>query len=354
MELAILAERLGDDGAAAFAGAVVGLVFGAFAQRSRFCLRAATIEVGRREPGPRLAVWLVSFAVALTGTQLLIASGLVDVSSVRAINMRGSLSGAIAGGALFGIGMVLARGCPSRLLVLSGQGNLRAVLSGLVFAVAAQATIAGFLSPLRNGLAGLWTIDGSALAVSGLMGLGSSVGLVLAAVWVAGALLFLRLGDIDRTRLISAIGAGSAIVLGWYLTYRLSLASFDPLPVKSVTFSGPSAHTLMLFLSPPDRMFDFDIGLVLGVFGGSFLAAKLSGELKLEGFEGGASMRRYLFGAVLMGFGAMLAGGCAVGSVSNAVVLATVGWVALLSMWASSMIADFLFDRPPATAAAPA
>jgi uncharacterized protein len=56
-------------------------------------------------------------------------------------------------------------------------------------------------------------------------------------------------------------------------------------------------------------------------------------------------MRRYLFGALLMGFGAMLAGGCAVGSVSNSVVLATTGWVALVSMWAAAMLADHLFDR---------
>jgi len=41
----------------------------------------------------------------------------------------------------------------------------------------------------------------------------------------------------------------------------------------------------------------------------SFLAAWLFGELKQEGFESGASMRRYLLDAVLMGFGGMQAGG---------------------------------------------
>jgi hypothetical protein len=47
--------------------------------------------------------------------------------------------------------------------------------------------------------------------------------------------------------------------------------------------------------------------LVPGVFIGAFLAAWLTGELKLQGFEGGGSMRRYLAGAALMGFGGMLA-----------------------------------------------
>jgi len=164
------------------------------------------------------------------------------------------------------------------------------------------------------------------------------------------AVHLVRQSRIDRVRLAGAFVAGAAIITGWLITYHLSRASFDPLPLKSITFSGPSAHTLMLLLSPPERLFDFDIGMVAGVFGGAFLAAALAGELKLEGFEGGASMRRYLLGAVLMGFGAMLAGGCAVGSVSNAVLLATIGWVALLSMWGSSMLADLLLDREPTVA----
>lgn len=51
-----------------------------------------------------------------------------------------------------------------------------------------------------------------------------------------------------------------------------------------------------------------------GMVVGSLLAASLFGELTLEGFQGGASMRRYILGAVPMGFGGMLAGGRAVGA----------------------------------------
>ena len=70
----------------------------------------------------------------------------MDVSNARQLAARGSPSGAAVGGALFGIGMILARGCSSRLLVLAAQGNLRSVLSGLVFAVAAQASWTGALA----------------------------------------------------------------------------------------------------------------------------------------------------------------------------------------------------------------
>ena len=63
----------------------------------------------------------------------------------------------------------------------------------------------------------------------------------------------------------------------------------------------------MLVLSPPGQALKFDLGLVPGVALGAFLSAALWRELKLEGFQGGQAMRRYIAGAMLMGFGGMLA-----------------------------------------------
>lgn len=42
---------------------------------------------------------------------------------------------------MFGAGMILARGCASPLLVLSATGNLRAILTGLVLTLVAQASV---------------------------------------------------------------------------------------------------------------------------------------------------------------------------------------------------------------------
>ena len=66
----------------------------------------------------------------------------------------------IIGGLMFGAGMVLARGCSGRLLVLAATGNLRSVVSGLIFAVVAQMSLSGWLSPLRDRLAALWITSG--------------------------------------------------------------------------------------------------------------------------------------------------------------------------------------------------
>ena len=57
-------------------------------------------------------------------------------------------------------------------------------------------------------------------------------------------------------------------------------------------------------------------------------------------------MRRYLFGAVLMGFGAMLAGGCAVGAgVTGSSVFALTAWLVLAGMWLGAGLTDRLVDR---------
>ena len=48
-----------------------------------------------------------------------------------------------------------------------------------------------------------------------------------------------------------------------------------------------------------------------------------------------------------MGFGGMLAGGCAVGAgVTGGALLALTAWTALTAMWLAAGIADFLIDRP--------
>ena len=47
-----------------------------------------------------------------------------------------------------------------------------------------------------------------------------------------------------------------------------------------------------------------------------------------------------------MGFGGMLAGGCAVGAaMTGGSVFSLTAWVALFAMWASGGITDFLVDR---------
>jgi uncharacterized membrane protein YedE/YeeE len=346
MNPASILEHYGDNLVLAAGGLTIGLLFGFFAQRSRFCLRAAVIEFWHRQLGEKMAVWLLAFSSAVVLVQLLILTHSLDVSTARQLAARGSISGALIGGLLFGAGMIMTRGCASRLLVLSANGNLRALLSGLIFAVTAQASLSGALAPLRNTLSAWWTVDGGASRdLLALTGLGHWGGLVFGLVWLAAALFFAARSGWGFWKWVGGIGTGVTVAAGWWFTGLVASNSFQVVQVQGLTFSGPSAEWLMRVLSSPAPAIGFDFGLLPGVFIGSFIGAWLGGDLKLEGFKDGYSMRRYLAGAVLMGFGSMLAGGCAVGAgMSGGAVFAMTAWVTLLGMWAGAGLTDRLMD----------
>ena len=350
MGLEALIDRFGENGVLALAGLAIGFAFGFLAQRSRFCLRSAVIEFARNVTGGRLTVWLFAFATAVLATQALTLAGAFDARDARMIATRGSLSGAAIGGALFGVGMILARGCSSRLLVLAAQGNLRSMVSGLVFAVAAQAAWTGMLAPVREAISAWWTVDGgSARDLIERTGIGHGGALLFGALWLAAAVVWARRQRVTTWGWAGAVGVGLTIGAAWWLTFAIAHASFDPHPVQALSFTGPSAEVLTRVLFAGDKPVSFDLGLVPGVFIGAFLAAALFGELKLEGFQGGASMSRYLVGAACMGFGGMLAGGCAVGAgLSGAAVFSLTAFVTLCGMWAAAAVTDRLLDQHPA------
>lgn len=321
------------------AGALVGVLFGAAAQHSRFCLRAATIEVAERGFGPRLSIWLIAFSAGVASVQWTIALGLLDVSEARPLAATGSMSGAIIGGLMFGAGMILARGCASRLLVLSATGNLRAIVTGLVLTLVAQSALRGVLALSREGLASLWLLPGGeARNILSYLGMGPGVAALIAALGLAGGFLLAFRREVRLSHAIAAALVGCAVGLGWLLTYAIAQTSFEVVEISSVTFTGPSTDTLMGLVNSTSLPLGFGVGLVPGVFTGAATMAILTREWKIERFGPDTPMERYLIGAALMGFGSMLAGGCAVGAgMSGGAIFALTAWVAVTCMWIGAM-----------------
>jgi uncharacterized membrane protein YedE/YeeE len=344
LDIASALDLFGDKGAAAIGGLIVGLLFGVSAQRSQFCLRSATIEFWRGSIGPKTAIWLLTFSAALFGVQALIAAGMIDTADVRQLSSEGTMSGAIIGGLLFGMGMILARGCASRLLVLSATGNLRALIAGLILTVVAQASLSGVLSPLRAGLSALWLVGPETRNM--MHYLPAHTGLAAGVLMLALALILAFHRRLAPWTAVSALGVGGAVAAGWWYMSALAKQSFEPMSVESVSFTGPSADTLMALINEPSLPLGFGIGLVPGVFAGSLLASLVSGEFRIQSFNDQIGVPRYIAGACLMGFGAMLAGGCAVGAgVSGGSMLSLTAWVALTAMWVGAGLTDMFVDR---------
>ena len=349
-------DRFGDGFVLAAAGAITGVLFGVMAQHSRFCLRAATVEVAEGRFGPRLSIWFIAFSAAVLAVQGAIAAGWLDVNEARPLAATGSLSGAMIGGLMFGCGMILARGCASRLLVLSATGNLRALMTGLVLTLVAQASLRGALSPLRENLGGLWLVQGGdGRNILSLIGLSSTMAAVLAAAGLVFGFWLARRRHVIATQAWAAAGVGLAIGVGWLLTFAIAQSSFEVVAISSVTFTGPSTDTLMGLVNTSDLPLGFGVGLVPGVFVGAGGMALLRREARIERFGIDTPMERYLIGAVLMGFGSMLAGGCAVGAgMSGGSIFAVTAWLALSFMWVGAMATHIALSRVPTASLAAA
>lgn len=135
--------------AAVWFALAVGVIFGILGQITKFCFRRSLIGEDRRAAK---GVWLTALAFAVLGTQVAVAMGWISFAEHRFMVPDVPYLAIGIGGLLFGAGMVLTRGCISRLTILAGSGNLRAALVVVVFAVVAHATLKGVLAPMRVAL----------------------------------------------------------------------------------------------------------------------------------------------------------------------------------------------------------
>jgi uncharacterized membrane protein YedE/YeeE len=321
-------------------GILIGTAFGVLAQGSKFCLRRSLVG----DPAERASaagVWAAAFGVAIAGTAALVAAGVLDFSENRFHATSVAGLAVLLGGGLFGAGMVLARGCASRLTVLAGSGNLRAISVLLVFAITAHATLKGALAPARIWLASL-TIDfPGAASLSSLPG-----GLLIGTgVLVAAALIIIARSGVTPAQLTMGLLIGALIPLAWLVTSVVLADEFDPITQESLAFTSSASETLFWWVAGTAVAPGFGVGVLGGTLLGSLLAALASGEFAVSGFTAEKSTGSYLLGGALMGVGGVLAGGCTVGAgLSGISTLSISALLALTSITAGALLTHSLLS----------
>lgn len=317
------------------AGLFLGLIFGAAAQVSRFCLRRA-VAGEPSERGSAAAVWATGFAAAIVGFASLRSTSFAELDGHRFLNPDLPIAAIMLGGLSFGVGMVLTRGCVSRLTVLSATGNLRALTVLALFAVTAHATLKGVFAPIRTSLGALTTeLPFGSLFDVPLGGAAfPAIAVLLAAflVWRARA---------SAVHVLLGAVIGFVAIGGWVVTSTLLFDEFDPLPVQSAAFTLPWSDSLFWLIASSAIPAGFGVGFIGGVVGGSFLSASLRGELQLQSFSAPGETLRYGAGGMLMGFGGVLAGGCTVGAgLSGSAMGSVAALIALASIILGAKIAS--------------
>lgn len=312
-------------------GLALGLAFGALAHLGRFCTMGAMADAIGLGNWLRLRAWAIAAATAVVGTQALILLDLIPRGLSLYESSRLLWASHIVGAFLFGVGMVLASGCGVRTLVRIGEGSLKAVVVLLVMVLSALLTIRGVLAVLRASTLETWFVALPHPQTLGLSlspaapGLGEVVGMGLA---VLMALLALGRGPrLPAALLLSALGIGGVVALGWFVTGHLGYLPEHPLTLEpafvathsrgpeSLTFVGPPALALehLLYFSDGTRRWSFGTATIVGVVLGAALMAGARGRFRWDGFRTTQDLSHHLVGGALMGIGGVVAGGCTVG-----------------------------------------
>lgn len=320
--------------ASTLVGVAVGAACGFTVRRARLCSFGAIEDAWMGGDTRRLRIFGLALAIALIGAQSLVGLGWLDPSNSTYVQPALPWLSIIVGSSMFGLGMALVGTCSFGSLVRLGSGDLRSLIVMMVFGSVAYATLRGMLAPIRIEILEKvsWPVPGglkgdldSVLAYLGaphsrLMLTAAAVVVLVAAVAVDP-----RLRRSPRL-LMAGATLGLGVVAGWWVT-GVAVDAFEHVPrAQSLTFVSPVGRALYAVLSAPAALLEFGIGVLAGVILGSFLSALYDREFRWEAFDDDREMRRHLVGAVLMGGGGVLAGGCTIGQGISAGSVMALSW----------------------------
>ena len=328
-------------------GFLIGIVFGAVANKTNFCTMGAVsdwVNIGSKD---RLRAWLLAIGIAILATQFMDARGMIDVDQAIYRTANFGWLGHILGGTLFGIGMTLASGCGQRTLVRLGGGNLKSLVVMLLLGLTAYMTMRGLLALVRVNVIETTNVNLAAAGVAN-QGIDTLVASAIGAeagggiTWAVSILLGLGLvvfafasGTFRRSfdNILAGIVIGLVIPAGWYATGVIGFDDFEPVRFESYTFIAPTGDSLMYLLTYTGSTISFGVAAVGGVILGSFLYVILTGKFRLETFTDRSDMLRHIFGGIAMGFGGVLALGCTIGQgVTGMSTLALGSLISLVSI----------------------
>lgn len=310
-----------------FGGLLIGVAFGFIVYRTNFCTMGSISDILSFGDYRRFRAWLLAMATAIGGAAIVARLGVADLSGSIYLTPQFNWLGNIAGGLIFGFGMVFAGGCTSRNLVRAGAGDLRSLMVMIIVGLFGYMTIGGILGPLRVKIFGPVTVDlgehglesqSMAEMLAAMTGMsGETSGMI-----VLIALLVILLGYIFMNKdfraspvhIVSGVGIGLCVVAGWFLTGLAFDEWADNPTLASLTFVRPAGDTLdYLTRFTAYGAPSFAVVTTAGALLGGFIASIVQGRFAISTFADGKDTMRNMFGAALMGIGGVVALGCTVG-----------------------------------------
>ena len=334
-------------------GLVCGALLGFVMQRGRFCLTGGFRDMYIAKDNRMFYALLIAIAVQSVGAYTLIQLGVIEYTA-------GSfpILAVIVGSFIFGIGIVFAGGCATGTWYRAGEGLLGSWIALFGYMTMSAMMRTGPLAPVNNSMQSSVQLPSNSMAES----TGLSVWVFIAI--LVGIVAFIVIREQRKPKVViptmkpkrtglahllfekrwhpffTALLVGAIATLAWPLSEATGR-------MFGLGITAPSANILQYLVTGDQANINWGVFLVLGIFLGSFLAAKGSREFRFRMPDAKTGITSFI-GGNLMGFGASLAGGCSIG---NGLVMTAMmtwqGWVSLLFIMVGTWTASyFVFVRP--------
>lgn len=361
----------------------LAMVLGLVANKTNFCTMGAISDWVNMGDLGRMRAWMLAMAVAMLGVSVLEYFGLANLDASFPPYRGAQLIWAenILGGVLFGIGMTFASGCGNKTLIRIGGGNIKSIIVLMIIAVIAYFMVNpfpgtdktlftvlfnGWIRPLAINVGSHQDLASFLVSDASLKQARLVLGVLVA---LAIAVFVFKSADFrsNRDNIIGGLVVGLTVLGAWYIssvigvkvdgtTYTLQgyvqewdfvagsadikPADSRPLSPQSFTFINPMGQTLGYVAGKFDiSLLTFGVMALAGVIAGSLLWSLLSRNFRIEWFASFTDFRNHVFGAILMGFGGVLAMGCTIGQgITGMSTLALGSFLALISIIFGSAI----------------
>lgn len=334
-------------------GLLCGGLLGFVMQRGRFCITGAFRDLYVTKDNRMFIALLIAIAIQSIGIFSLTAFHVIQVPEGSFMWLA-----TITGGYLFGIGIVLAGGCATGTWYRAGEGLIGSWIALFAYMLSSAAMKGGALKPATNAVQSYTA--GNEKTIYGSLGISP---------WLLVALLILATGyfvykEWQKPKIpipsMKPRKTGLSHLLfekRWHPFFTAALVGLIAIlawPLSSATgrmyglgITTPSANLMQYVVSGDLGFINWGVFLVLGIFAGSFIAARASGEFRFRAPDVKTALKSFS-GGIIMGIGASLAGGCSIGNgLVETAFFGWQGWVSLpcmiLGTWTA---AYFTIIRP--------
>ncbi|MBI5408421.1 MAG: YeeE/YedE family protein [Nitrospirae bacterium] len=317
-------------------GLLLGLAIGFVLQRGRFCMNTAFRDTIFIQDFTLFRGYLIALAIMILGSNILNDMEIVSLKAQPFWPLAN-----IIGGYVFGLGIVMVGGCGSGVWYKIGEGQFNAIIAVLGFFLGIHMTATGILRPAYNLLRSYKIMkpvtlpDGEETNVSytlwNIFGDGMNIKwIVIAAVVIALLVYILKGKPFSAPKQKGLEWPKVGVLLGLLGVASFWLATvFEGFP-RGLSFTTPTGEFFSTLLTgnamlpshPLARVFPmYQVGpftvtwasfFIIGIPLGAFISAKILNEFKWK-IPPVDEMLSVCVGSLMMGFGAMVAGGCNIG-----------------------------------------